>query len=160
MSCNVTNCWCICRRVVRRPQWIRVYSDCPPGIRCLLAGIVLTIDWLVYLLFFFFFFQAEDGIRSWSVTGVQTCALPICKSLLPAGVIRVDGGFARGDAVVIRGPDGIEVGRGLVAYDAEDADKIKGRSSADIMMILGFGEIGRASCRERGYRVGYGVSGV
>src|SRR5215213_10620889 len=29
------------------------------------------------ILFFFFFFQAEDGIRDWSVTGVQTCALPI-----------------------------------------------------------------------------------
>src|SRR5437016_9738122 len=28
---------------------------------------------------FFFFFQAEDGIRDWSVTGVQTCALPICR---------------------------------------------------------------------------------
>src|SRR5258706_10262129 len=28
-------------------------------------------------IFFFFFFQAEDGIRDWSVTGVQTCALPI-----------------------------------------------------------------------------------
>src|SRR5437016_8365325 len=34
----------------------------------------------VFLAFdlFFFFFQAEDGIRDWSVTGVQTCALPIC----------------------------------------------------------------------------------
>ena len=29
------------------------------------------------IIFFFFFFQAEDGIRDWSVTGVQTCALPI-----------------------------------------------------------------------------------
>src|SRR5438093_13765612 len=29
------------------------------------------------LLALFFFFQAEDGIRDWSVTGVQTCALPI-----------------------------------------------------------------------------------
>src|SRR3989449_2146762 len=28
--------------------------------------------------FFFFFFQAEDGIRDVAVTGVQTCALPIC----------------------------------------------------------------------------------
>src|SRR5699024_12014622 len=28
---------------------------------------------------FFFFFQAEDGIRDRNVTGVQTCALPICK---------------------------------------------------------------------------------
>ena len=30
-------------------------------------------------IFFFFFFQAEDGIRDTSVTGVQTCALPICE---------------------------------------------------------------------------------
>src|SRR5688572_31611080 len=30
------------------------------------------------ILFFFFFFQAEDGIRDLTVTGVQTCALPIC----------------------------------------------------------------------------------
>jgi glutamate 5-kinase len=66
-------------------------------------------------------------------------ALRSGKSLLPAGVIRVDGLFARGDAVVIRGPDGAEIGRGLVAYDAEDAGKIKGRSSADILSILGFG---------------------
>src|SRR3989454_3378311 len=28
--------------------------------------------------FYFFFFQAEDGIRDYKVTGVQTCALPIC----------------------------------------------------------------------------------
>jgi glutamate 5-kinase len=60
------------------------------------------------------------------------------KSLLPAGVIRIDGMFARGDAVVIRGPDGAEVGRGLVAYDVDDALKIRGRSSADILSILGF----------------------
>ena len=60
------------------------------------------------------------------------------RSLLPAGVIRVDGQFARGDAVILRGPDGHEIGRGLVAYDAEDADKIKRRSSADILSILGF----------------------
>ena len=33
----------------------------------------------VYFFIFYFFFQAEDGIRDWSVTGVQTCALPIYK---------------------------------------------------------------------------------
>src|SRR6185312_2837443 len=59
------------------------------------------------------------------------------KSLLPAGVIRVDGSFGRGDAVVIRGPDGSEVGRGLVAYDAEDAAKILRKPSSDIVLILG-----------------------
>src|SRR5438093_9399662 len=32
---------------------------------------------MLIVVFFFFFFQAEDGIRDWSVTGVQTCALPI-----------------------------------------------------------------------------------
>src|SRR6185295_7675678 len=61
------------------------------------------------------------------------------RSLLPAGVIRVDGRFSRGDAVIVRGPDGAEIGRGLIAYDAEDAERIKGRSSADILSILGFG---------------------
>jgi len=66
-------------------------------------------------------------------------ALRSGKSLLPAGVIKVEGGFGRGDAVVVRGPDGAEIGRGLIAYDAGDADQIKGRSSADIVTILGFG---------------------
>jgi glutamate 5-kinase len=61
------------------------------------------------------------------------------RSLLPAGVVKVEGKFASGDAVVVRGPDGVEVGRGLSAYDADDADKIKGRTSADILSILGFG---------------------
>jgi glutamate 5-kinase len=60
------------------------------------------------------------------------------KSLLPAGVTRIDGHFSRGDAVVIRGPDAGEIGRGLVAYDAEDAARIRGHSSADILGILGF----------------------
>jgi glutamate 5-kinase len=59
------------------------------------------------------------------------------KSLLPAGVIRVDGAFARGDAVIVRGPDGHEIGRGLVAYDADDADKIRGKSSGDLLSIVG-----------------------
>ncbi len=58
-------------------------------------------------------------------------------SLLPVGVVRVDGQFSRGDAVILRGPDGAEIGRGLVAYDAVDAEKVKGRSSSDIATILG-----------------------
>jgi glutamate 5-kinase len=74
-------------------------------------------------------------------------ALRAGKSLLPAGVIRIDGQFARGDAVVVRGPDTREVGRGLVAYDAEDAERIKGRSSPDVMAILGIS--GRAEMIHR-----------
>jgi glutamate 5-kinase len=65
-------------------------------------------------------------------------ALRTGKSLLPAGVVKVEGAFERGDAVVLRGPDGAEIGRGLVAYDAADADRIKRLSSADILVILGY----------------------
>jgi glutamate 5-kinase len=65
-------------------------------------------------------------------------ALRSGKSLLPAGVTRIDGTFGRGDAVLVRGPDGAEVGRGLIAYDADDAERIKGRSSADVLLILGY----------------------
>jgi len=68
-------------------------------------------------------------------------------SLLPVGVVRVEGNFARGDAVIIRGPDGAEIGRGLCAYDAEDAQKIRGRASAEIEPILGFA--GRAEMVHR-----------
>jgi glutamate 5-kinase len=76
---------------------------------------------------------------SLTIDAGAVAALRRGKSLLPAGVVRVDGSFARGDAVVIRGPDGAEVGRGLVAYDADDAAKIRGRPSGDIISILGFG---------------------
>jgi len=68
-------------------------------------------------------------------------------SLLPVGVVRIEGGFARGDAVIIRGPNGVEIGRGLCAYDAEDAQKIRGRSSSEIDAILGFS--GRAEMVHR-----------
>src|SRR6476619_6120099 len=74
-------------------------------------------------------------------------ALRAGKSLLPAGVIRIDGQFARGDAVVVRGPDTQEIGRGLVASDDEDAEKITGRSSPDVMAILGIS--GRAEMIHR-----------
>jgi len=60
------------------------------------------------------------------------------KSLLPVGVVRVEGVFARGDAVIIRGPDGAEVGRGLVAYDRDDAARLVGKNSERIEAILGY----------------------
>src|SRR2546426_3295801 len=40
---------------------------------------------------FFFFFQAEDGIRDYKVTGVQTCALPICLTTSMAEELREHG---------------------------------------------------------------------
>jgi glutamate 5-kinase len=58
-------------------------------------------------------------------------------SLLPAGVVRIEGNFARGDCVVIRDPQGAEIGRGLVAYDAIEAAQIAGRNSREIETVLG-----------------------
>jgi glutamate 5-kinase len=64
-------------------------------------------------------------------------ALYAGRSLLAAGVTRIEGTFARGDAVLVRGPDGHEIGRGLVAYGADNAERIKGKSSAEASRILG-----------------------
>jgi glutamate 5-kinase len=64
-------------------------------------------------------------------------ALASGKSLLPAGVIRIEGVFSRGDCVAIRNERGAEVGRGLIAYDALHAERIRGRNSRDIAHILG-----------------------
>ena len=64
-------------------------------------------------------------------------ALAAGKSLLPAGVVRLEGSFDRGDAVVIRATDGRELGRGLIAYAKVDAARIIGRKSSEIIEILG-----------------------
>ena len=65
-------------------------------------------------------------------------ALAAGKSLLPAGVTRVEGTFDRGDAVIIRAHDGREIGRGLIAYGKADAERIAGKRSGEIEGILGF----------------------
>jgi glutamate 5-kinase len=74
-------------------------------------------------------------------------ALASGKSLLPAGVTRVEGSFERGDAVVIRNGEGSEIGRGLTAYDHEEANAIIGRKSGEIEDILGY--FGRAELIHR-----------
>jgi glutamate 5-kinase len=60
------------------------------------------------------------------------------KSLLAAGVRRVEGRFGKGDAVVIRDEAGGEIARGLVRYDAPDAARICGLKSAAIEPALGY----------------------
>src|SRR3989454_8655254 len=45
----------------------------------------------------FFFFQAEDGIRDYKVTGIQTCALPICKPVYPGFRLARNGAALPGD---------------------------------------------------------------
>src|SRR5690606_40500295 len=92
--------------------------------------------------FFCFFFQAEDGIRDFHVTGVQTCALPIC--LRPVAD-RVLESLTRRGGVGVSAP---EV-RALGPVDPS----ARWRAEVDVGgQPAGTGfvpQIGRASCRER-----------
>lgn len=65
-------------------------------------------------------------------------ALKAGKSLLPAGVVKVEGEFDRGDAVQVRDARGVTLAKGIIAYDSEDARQIMGKQSADIESILGY----------------------
>jgi len=60
------------------------------------------------------------------------------KSLLAAGVRRAEGGFDKGDAVVIRDEAGHEIARGLVRYEVRDAARICGLKSEAIEAALGY----------------------
>ena len=71
----------------------------------------------------------DDGARA---------ALHAGRSLLPAGVKSVSGQFERGEAVIIRDESGREIGRGLIAYKAEEAALIAGRNSMEIAATLGY----------------------
>jgi glutamate 5-kinase len=60
------------------------------------------------------------------------------RSLLPAGVIAVEGGFESGDAVIVQTRTGAEAGRGLSAYSSADIRRIAGHKSSEIAGILGY----------------------
>jgi glutamate 5-kinase len=80
----------------------------------------------------------DDGARA---------ALQSGRSLLPAGVKSVTGQFERGEAVIIRDLAGGELGRGLIAYSADEAALIAGRNSMEIESVLGYA--GRAALIHR-----------
>src|SRR5205809_5729564 len=95
-------------------------------------------DYITYILFFFFFFfQAEDGIRDVAVTGVQTCALPICFFQL---MVVEEAGPVSDRRQAVR-PDGTP---GIYLNFAINNEPF-GPSTQDNARL----EIGRASCRER-----------
>src|SRR2546430_9238191 len=87
----------------------------------------------------FFFFQAEDGIRDLTVTGVQTCALPIFEPGVEANMHAPDRTIP-----VHCLPAGYPLGGANTP-----ARKRLSNSLLDRMACLGGAEIGRASCRER-----------
>src|SRR5437762_8901 len=68
-------------------------------------------------MFFFFFFQAEDGIRDTSVTGVQTCALPILSGHAGASALKIVSATVIGTVIQVR------TGAGLVALTMRPGGK-------------------------------------
>ena len=60
------------------------------------------------------------------------------KSLLPAGVILVEGSFSRGDIVAIRDLNGNQIAVGITNYGSDDLDKIKGHQSKEVEQMLGY----------------------
>jgi len=62
------------------------------------------------------------------------------RSLLPVGVREVRGDFTRGELVACVGPDGREVAKGLVNYDADEARRIMGLSTRRIQEVLGYAD--------------------
>ena len=65
-------------------------------------------------------------------------ALKNGKSLLPAGIIRIEGKFLKGDNILIVDKSGNDFARGLTSFSADEIDKIKGKKSDQIEKILGY----------------------
>src|SRR5438876_5432926 len=64
--------------------------------------VCMMLGWLCFAYLCFFFFQAEDGIRDGRVTGVQTCALPICNNARIAPLASLQDGLL--DVVLLDRP--------------------------------------------------------
>ncbi|HEY5975187.1 MAG TPA: glutamate 5-kinase [Geobacteraceae bacterium] len=60
------------------------------------------------------------------------------RSLLPSGIVQVEGKFARGSCVRVCGPDGTEFARGLTDYGSREIEQILGHRSGEIEQILGY----------------------
>ena len=74
------------------------------------------------------------------------------RSLLPAGVVKVEGDFEQGDVVAIHAADGRLLARGLTNYAATDVDKIRGKKSAEVRSLLHEAAYDEVVHREGGYR--------
>src|SRR5258708_30579908 len=94
---------------------------------------------------FFFFFQAEDGIRDDLATGVQTCALPICRSAVRRRIVD-RARLALAARTDLRADDDSRWSR---PYHALSGSRFMAQRILDRDRDRGRREIGRASCRER-----------
>ncbi len=81
---------------------------------------------------------ALTPVGALTVDDGAAAALRRGSSLLPVGIVDVQGQFERGDPVLVKSAEGAVLGRGLAAYSSADARHIKGRKTADIEPILGY----------------------
>ncbi|OOF67765.1 glutamate 5-kinase [Rodentibacter caecimuris] len=70
--------------------------------------------------------------------GAENALLIQHKSLLPAGIVKVEGRFSRGEAVKIKNLIGKEIALGIPRYNSDALQLIKGKQSQDIENILGY----------------------
>ncbi len=70
--------------------------------------------------------------------GAERAILKKGASLLPSGIISVEGNFSHGDAIEIKSKEGKSFAKGIAQYDSSDMLKIKGLKSKDIQTVLGF----------------------
>lgn len=61
------------------------------------------------------------------------------RSLLPAGIVKVEGDFGRGDVIAIAAGDGRIIARGLSNYTAGDVERIKGKKTQEVRATLAEG---------------------
>ncbi|MDK2824015.1 MAG: glutamate 5-kinase [Clostridia bacterium] len=83
-------------------------------------------------------FGSDIQGKLWVDMGARKAILENGKSLLPSGIYKIEGDFISGHVVSIVDTDGIEFARGIVNYNSEELNKIKGIQCKDIQNILGY----------------------
>lgn len=76
--------------------------------------------------------------RLWVDNGAERAIVSKGKSLLPSGIVKVEGDFARGECVEISSASGRLIGRGITNYSSADVARIKGSKSVEIERKLGY----------------------
>jgi glutamate 5-kinase len=123
-----------CRVVLTKGAVLRPLTALAEGARCTIFAAPTSPrrarkDWIAGSLATMGTLQVDAGAEA---------ALKRGSSLLAAGVTAVVGSFERGDAVLVTGPGGTPLAKGLIAYDAADARRLAGHPSEAFEALLGF----------------------
>lgn len=70
-------------------------------------------------------------------TGAARALVEQGRSLLPIGIVAVEGAFERGETLRVLSEDGVEIARGTTNYSSDDVTRVRGRRTADLRQVLG-----------------------